>query len=275
MTAPADLSTPPDPVLSARPRGIAVRDALTMTWRNLLNLVRTPQVVVFATIQPLIFVLMFRYVFGGAIRPTSDFKYPYVDYLMPGVFAQTVVFGAMTTGVGLAEDLKKGLIGRFRSLPMAPSAVLVGRTLADLVRNVFTITLMVGVGFLIGFRVHTNAWAFFAGVGLMLLFAYSLSWVFALVGLYTRDAEAAQAASFPIIAPLVFASAAFVPVAFMAGWLQPFARNQPVSQVISGVRALLAGGPTSGPVLHSLAWITGITLVFATLSIRKYRAAVT
>lgn len=258
--------------VGGRSRGIAVTDAITMTWRNVLNLLRTPQVVVFATIQPMIFVFMFRYVFGGAIV-IPNFNQPYVDYLMPGVFAQTVVFGAITTGVGLAEDLKKGLIERFRSLPMARSSVLVGRTMADLLRNVFVIALMTGVGFAVGFRIHTNALALLAGLGLMLLFSYSLSWVFALVGFLTGDAEAAQAASFPILAPLVFASTAFTGVKTMPGWLQVFARNQPVSQVINAVRALCVGGPTSAYVIKALAWIVGITIVFAALSVQRYRRA--
>src|ERR1700694_2459930 len=155
MARPSERATIED----ARPRPVS--DALTLAWRNVLNMRRNPQLLVFATIQPIVFVLMFRYVFGGAIK-VPGFHGPYVDYLMPGIFVQTVVFGSLTTGVGLADDLQKGLIERFRSLPMARSAVLVGRTLADLARNVIVITIMVIVGFLVGFRVHTNAVAFLA-----------------------------------------------------------------------------------------------------------------
>src|SRR5262249_11588996 len=157
-------------------RHFALQDALTVTWRNLVGMTRNPQVLVFSTIQPIIFVLLFTYVFGGAIKiPGVDH---YVDYLMPGVFAQTVVFGSMQTGIALAEDLQKGLIERFQSLPMARSAVLAGRTLADLVRNVFVILIMVAVGFAVGWRIHTSVFQLIIGLLVMLLFAHSLSWIF-------------------------------------------------------------------------------------------------
>jgi ABC-2 type transport system permease protein/oleandomycin transport system permease protein len=260
--------------IDARPQrsriGWALADTLTITWRNLVAMTRSPQVLVFSTIQPVIFVLLFNYVFGDAIR-LPDFPYPYVDYLMPGVFAQTVVFGSIQTGVGLSEDLHKGLIERFRSLPMARSAVLGGRTVADLVRNFFVVWLMVGVGYLVGFRIHTNVLSLFAGVGVMVLFAFSLTWVFAIIGLNSANAEAAQAMSFPVMAPLVFASTAFVSPETMPGWLRAFAEHQPVSDTIDAVRALVNGGPTTGPVLTSVAWSVGIVLVCAPLAVRVYR----
>jgi ABC-2 type transport system permease protein/oleandomycin transport system permease protein len=248
----------------------AIADTKTITWRNLVSLRRTPQLLVFATVQPVIFVLLFRYVFGGAIHiPGVD----YVNYLMPGVFAQTVVFGAIQTGIGLAEDLNKGLIERFRSLPMARSAVLAGRTLADLVRNVFVVLLMVAIGYLVGFRVQTGFFGFLGGVAVMLLFGFSLTWIFAIVGLTARDAETAQAMSFPILAPLVFASSAFVAVDSMPSWLQGFATYQPVSIAIDAVRSLMLGGQFQDPakVLGSLAWSFGIVAVFAPLAVRVYR----
>jgi ABC-2 type transport system permease protein/oleandomycin transport system permease protein len=250
----------------------AVSDSTTIAWRNLVTLKRLPQLLIFATVQPVIFVLMFRYVFGGAISVPG---FPYVDYLMPGVFAQTVAFGAIQTGVGLAEDLHKGLIERFRSLPMARSAVLAGRTVADLVRNVFVVGLMLVVGFLVGFRVHTDALGLIAGMAVMLLFGFSLTWIFAIIGLSTSNAETAQAASFPILAPLVFASSAFVPVNSMPGWLQAFAKNQPVSVAIDAVRSLVLGGQFSntGKVVASIAWSVGIIAIFAPLAIRRYRRA--
>ncbi len=252
----------------------AVQDAMTVTWRNLVAMKRTPQVLVFSTIQPIIFVLMFRYVFGGAIRiPGVDH---YVDYLMPGVFAQTVVFGSIQTGVALAEDLQKGLIERFQSLPMARSAVLAGRTLADLVRNVFVVSLMVGVGFVVGWRIHTSVFGLIAGIAMMLLFAHALSWVFALVGLSAANAEAAQAASFPILAPLVFASTAFVSAASMPAPLEWFANHQPVSIVIDAVRALTYGGQfaSTGKVLGGIAWSLAIIVIAAPLAVRMYRRKV-
>ena len=250
----------------------AVRDALAVTWRNLIAYRRVPQLLVFSTIQPVIFVLLFRYVFGGVVQ--GDISVPYVDFLLPGVFVQMTVFGAMTTSVGLAIDLKSGLLERFRSLPMARSAVLAGRTSADLFRNVFVIVLVMLVGFAVGFRVHTSVVAALAGMGLVLLFAYSLSWVFAGVGLAVGDPETAQAAAFPIVAPLVFASSVFVPVDKMPDWLQPFAEHQPVSVAASAVRALMIGGDTATYVWQALAWIVAIIAVAAPLAVRRYRRAV-
>lgn len=252
----------------------AVADTVTITWRNLVAMRRVPQVLVFSTIQPVIFVLMFRYVFGGAIAPTGIYaRLPYVDYLMPGIFAQTIAFASIQTGVGLAEDLGKGLIERFRSLPMARSAVLAGRTTADLVRDLFVFSLMVAVGFAVGFGVHTNLFAFLAGIVVLLAFAFALSWVFATVGLAMGNAEAAQAAAFPIMAPLVFASSAFVPLSSQPGWLQVFSAHQPVTLTVNAVRALSLGGPTSGPLVQSLAWSVGIVAVFAPLAVARYRRA--
>lgn len=252
--------------------GRAARDSLALVWRNLITYRRVPQLLVFSTIQPVILVLFFRYVFGGAVRSLPGV--PYVDYLIPGIFVQTTVFGAIGTAIGLASDLKSGLLERFRSLPMARSAVLAGRTGGDLARNVFVVALMAVVGFLVGFRIHTNALAFVGGLVLVLLFGYVLCWVFATLGLAVGDPESAQAAAFPVLAPLVFASSAFVPVSTMPGWLQPFAEHQPVSVTASAVRALVLGGPTTSLVLQCLAWCAGILIVFVPIAIRLYRRAV-
>ena len=246
----------------------AVVDMAAVASRNLITIVRLPQLLVFATIQPVIFVLLFRYAFGGAIS-TPGLRY--VDYLMPGIFVQTVAFGAMGTGVGLAEDRNKGLIERFRSLPMARSAVLAGRILSDLVRNVFVVALMCGVGFAVGFRVHTGVSAFLGGLMLLLLFGCALSAIFALIGLSVPNGESAQAAGFPMLAPLIFASSAFVPVDTMPGWLQAFSENQPVSVVVDALRALSVGGPAAGRVLEALAWTAAVLAVFVPLSVRRYR----
>ena len=264
MATTATLAPPVD-----RSRfSLAVSDGLTIAGRNLRAMSRVPEVIVFSTIQPVVFVLMFRYVFGGAIRiPGVD----YVDYLMPGIFVQTVVFGGMNTVIGLSDDLGKGLIERFRSLPMARSAVLAGRTAADLVRNVGVVTLMVIVGYLVGFRVHTGVFEFLAGMGVLLFFAFAMSWMFALVALSAGTPEAAQAASFPPLAVLVFASSAFVPVESMPGWLQVWAENQPVSVTVDAVRALSLGGATTSSVLQSLAWSAALIAVFAPLAVRRYR----
>lgn len=249
----------------------AVADARAVAWRNLIAYFRVPQLLIFSTVQPVVFVLLFRYVFGGAIRVPNGV--PYVLFLMPGIFVQTVVFGSLGTAIGLASDMQSGLIERFRSLPMARSAVLAGRTTADFVRNIFVVILMAAVGFAVGFEVLTNPFLFLAGLGLIVLFGYACSWIFATVGLAVKDPETAQAAAFPVMAPLVFASTAFVPLETMPSWLQGWAEYQPVSVTVNAARALMLGGPTAGKVLGALAWIALILLIFAPLSVRMYRKA--
>jgi ABC-2 type transport system permease protein/oleandomycin transport system permease protein len=253
------------------PLGI-VRDTYAVTQRNLIAYRRVPQLLVFSTIQPVIFVLMFRYVFGGAIQVPGGI--PYVDFLMPGIFLQTVIFGSLATAIGLAMDMKSGLMERFHALPMSRSAVLTGRTLADLSRNVFVVALMMTVGFIVGWRIHTNVVGLISGGLLVLLFGYAMSWIFATVGLAVGDPETAQAAAFPVLAPLVFASTAFVPPDSMPGWLQVWARNQPVSATAEAVRALTIGGPMTAEVLEAVTWCVGILVIFAPIAVRLYRRAV-
>jgi ABC transporter DrrB family efflux protein len=246
----------------------AVTDAIAMTRRNLVRYVRVPNLLVFSTIQPVMFVLLFTYVFGGAVRiPSGSYK----DFLLPGILVQTVIFGSTQTGVGLADDLSRGMIDRFRSLPMARSAVLAGRTLSDTVRNLFVVLLMIGVGLLIGFRFHAGFIAAVGAIVLAVLFGLAFSWISAFIGMEVRDVESAQTAGFIWIFPLVFASAVFVPVATMPGWLQSFARVNPVTNTAEAVRALCQGGPTATHVFHSMAWILGILIVFVPLSVRRYR----
>ena len=247
-----------------------VQDSLTVSWRNLRVLTRNPDAVFFSAIQPIMFVLLFVYVFGGAIKIPGV---PYVDYLMPGVYVQTVTFGAVSTAVGLAEDLQKGLIERFRALPMARSAVLAGRTTADLVRNVFTVIIISAVGFAVGFRIGTNVGLFLCGALMVLLFSYTLCWSFAIVGLSAPNAETAQLMVFPILFPLTFASSAFVPVADMPGWLQAFAEHQPVTAVVDAARSLMTGGTLTdtSAVWQALAWCFGLLIVMVPLAVRKYR----
>jgi ABC-2 type transport system permease protein/oleandomycin transport system permease protein len=268
------LALPTTPVALAAPHrsklGWAIADALAIAKRNLIAMTRTPQVLVFSTVQPVIFVLMFRYVFGGSIQIPGV---RYVDYLMAGIFVQTVTFGSTNTGVGLAEDLQKGLIERFRSLAMARSAVLAGRTLADALRNLFVIILMVVVGFIVGFHVHTNAAGLVAAVGVLLVFGFAMSWVMATIGLLTKNAEAAQAAAFPLLAVLVFASNSFVSTKNMPAALRAYADHQPVSATVTAVRALVLGGPTTSKVLVALAWCIGIIAVFAPVAVARYRRA--
>jgi ABC transporter DrrB family efflux protein len=267
----ATIAIPASITTESRPKAAwAVADAVSIAKRNLIAMSRTPQVLVFSTVQPIIFVLLFRYVFGGSIHIPGV---RYVDYLMAGIFVQTVTFGAMNTGVGLAEDLQKGLIERFRSLPMARSAVLGGRAIADTVRNLFVIALMVIMGLIVGFHLHTNALGLLGGVAVLLLFGLSMSWVMALVGLMTRNAEAAQAAAFPLLALLVFASDAFVSTRSMPGPLRAYANHQPVSATVDAVRALILGGPTLSKVVIAVAWVAGIVAVFAPIAVRRYRQA--
>jgi ABC-2 type transport system permease protein/oleandomycin transport system permease protein len=253
--------------------GARIRWALTDTWtvtkRNLIAYTRIPEALFFSTVQPIMFVLLFRYVFGGAIHPPNGVNY--TNYLMPGIFVQTVAFGAVSTSIGLAEDLQKGLIERFRALPMARSAVLAGRTTADLCRNVLVVIVITGVGLLVGFRPTTGVLPYVGGIGLILLFAYALSWGFAVIGLSAPNSETAQVMSFPLLFPLTFASSAFVPVAFMPSWLQGFATYQPVSLVVTACRSLMIGGPTSHWLVLALIWTVGILIVLPPLAVWRYR----
>jgi ABC-2 type transport system permease protein/oleandomycin transport system permease protein len=185
-----------------------------------------------------------------------------------------VAFGSIISAVGMSEDLQKGIIERFRALPMARSAVVAGRTVSDLTRNLFSVALMAGLGFAVGFRIQTNVAAFFAGLGILLLFSWALSWGFALLGLVVSSPETAQLATIPILLPFTFASSAFVPVQSMPGWLQAFAKNQPVSAIVDACRALMDGGPTANHVLVALAWSVGLVVVLAPLAVRRYRHAV-
>jgi ABC transporter DrrB family efflux protein len=254
-----------------RPLWWTFADAAAVTRRNLYRYVRVPTLLLFSTIQPVMFVLLFTYVFGGAIQvPGVD---NYVDFLMAGILVQTVIFGSTQTGVGLAEDMSRGMVDRFRSLPMARSAVLAGRTTSDTVRNLFVVCLMLVVGTLVGFRFHAGVGPAVGAVGLALAFGLAFSWISALIGLSVRDVESAQAAGFVWVFPLVFASSAFVPVDTMPGWLQTFADINPVTITVNALRALTLGGPTARPVLESLAWIAGILLVFVPLAVNRYRRA--
>jgi ABC transporter DrrB family efflux protein len=254
-----------------RPLWWTVADAAAVTRRNLYRYVRVPTLLLFSTIQPVMFVLLFTFVFGGAIQvPGVD---NYIDFLMAGILAQTVIFGSTQTGVALAEDMSRGMVDRFRSLPMARSAVLAGRTTSDTVRNLFVVCLMLVVGTLVGFRFHAGVVPALGAVGLALAFGLAFSWISALIGLSVRDVESAQAAGFVWVFPLVFASSAFVPVDTMPGWLQTFADINPVTVTVNALRALTLGGPTARPVLEALAWIVGILLVFVPLAVNRYRRA--
>jgi ABC transporter DrrB family efflux protein len=265
--APADGSSP-SVTLRRLPRGAALADTWVIMQRNLRRLLRTPQLLFFATVQPVMFVLLFNYVFGKAINVPGVH---YVDYLLPGVFVQTVAFGGINTAIGLSADLSSGILNRFRSLPMARSAVLAGRTLADVVRNLSVVALMIGVGTLVGFRFHNGFVPAVASIGLALLFGFALAWLFAFIGMRLREAESAQLAGLVLIFPLTFTSGAFSPTSAMPRWLQAFARNQPFTHVVNAMRALTQGGPVAHPVTMSLLWIAAMIVVFTTLAVQTYR----
>lgn len=245
----------------------ALADAWVLAKRRLTQIPRIPDELVFATIQPVMFVVLFRYVFGGAIRGAGP---NYANFLMAGIFVQTVIFGATTTGVGLAQDLEKGLVDRFRSLPMAKSAVLSGRTIADLVRNLFVVLVMLVVGLIVGFRPSGSPLAWVAGFGLILLVSFAFSWVSATIGLIVHSVEAAQSAGFVWLFPLTFASSAFAPVDTMPDWLQTFANHQPVTIFVNAVRALLLGQPVGAEAWQSVVWCLAILAVFIPLSVWLY-----
>jgi ABC-2 type transport system permease protein len=252
----------------------AIGDGLVITKRNLLQIPRVPELLVFSTIQPIMFVLLFAYVFGSAIPLPGGGNYR--AYLMAGIFVQTVAFSSSATSVGLAEDLQKGLIDRFRSLPMARSAVLVGRTNADLVRNVFIVTIMALCGLLVGWRIEGGFWGAVGGFALLLLFGYAMSWIGAVIGLSVRTAETANTAGFIWLFPLTFLSNLFVPTAGMPTWLKWVADHNPLSYVGSAVRDLFGNpnpNPLPGSLWKSLAWILVILVVMMPWAIRKFRAS--
>lgn len=250
---------------------LGLNDLWTLTKRNLMRFKRTPQVVVFSSIQPIMFLTLFNYVFGGAIGVATSG--PYINFLLPGIIAQSALFGTLQTPIALIEDLDRGSIDRFRSLPIARSAVLAARTLSDNMRTVFVLLLLFGVGVLMGFDATAPALHVVAALVLMAFFSYAFSWMMAALGLFIRNAEAMQTAGFLFVFPLTFASSVFVPVASMPEWLQVFARNQPVTQIVNATRALMFGGDLAA-VWITLAWAVGILAVSVPLAIWKFRRTV-
>ncbi len=249
--------------------GEALSDSRVMARRQLRKILRRPMYVVYLFVQPILFVLLFRYVFGGAINtgPVS-----YVNYLLPGIIVMTATFGALTTGLGLTEDLAAGVVDRFRSLPIARSAVLVGRTAADLVTNCLTLIIMLLIGLAVGFRPSQPVWQIALAFVLVLAFAYVFSWISAFVGMVARNPETAQSVGFIWVFPLVFASSAFVPTRSMPGAVRAFADVNPITLVVNATRALTVGhGHALGPALGSLGWLAGLLLVFIPLCVRAFR----
>jgi len=247
-----------------------VSDTLIIAERNLIRLPRAPELLLAFTVQPIMFVLLFRYVFGGAIRTPG---YSYVDFLLPGIIVQNIAFGGFVTALGLNEDLHKGLIDRFRSLPMARSAVLAGRTLADVVTNALSATILVITGLIIGFSFHTGVPEALAGAALLLLFGYAFSWVFAFLGMLVSTPEAANSIGFIAVFPLTFISSAFVPVQSMPEPLRAFAEINPFTITVDAMRALWLGAPAGNNVWGAFVWAIAIIAVFSPLAVARYRRA--
>ena len=262
----------------------AFYDGWVVTLRNLRRMTRIPEMVVFATIQPIMFVLLFAFVFGGAIPVSGGGTHAYREYLLPGIFVQTLAFTTGTTAVGLADDLHKGLVDRFRSLPMARSAVLLGRTVADWIQNLFVLAIMALCGLAVGWRIHDGFWKAVAAFLLVMLFSYAMSWIGAVIGLSVSTPETANTAGFIWLFPVTFVSNAFVPTSSLPGWLQPIAEWNPISSTVLALRELF-GNPTGYapgkipdvlpmqyPAWVSLGWSVLILALFVPLAVRKYRS---
>lgn len=248
------------------------RDGWIVTKRNLMRYLRLPQLVVISSIQPIMFLTLFNFVFGGAIG--ASLTVPggeYINFLLPGILVQTILFGSLQTGIGLSRDMNAGIIDRFRSLPMSRTTVLNGRTIADMIRNTFVAMIMLAVGFILGFRFQDGIFNGMMMIVVVLAFGYAFSWVAAFIGLAVKDEETAQLAGFLFIFPLTFASAAFVPTSTMPDWLQTFAENQPVTQAVNSARHFALGTPADGATLSLMIWIAAIMAVFVPLSIYYYR----
>jgi ABC transporter DrrB family efflux protein len=250
--------------------GRLVSDTLVIAERNLVRLTRAPDLLIAFTVQPVMFVLLFVYVFGGAIATPG---YAYVDYLLPGIIVQNIAFGGFVTALGLNEDLHKGLIDRFRSLPMARPAVLAGRTLADVATNLLSVVVLVATGLIIGFSFNASALDVLASLGILLLFGYAFSWVFALLGMLVSSPEAANSVGFLAVFPLTFISSAFVPVDSMPAALQWFAEINPFTIIVNAIRALWIGAPAGNNVWGAVVWAVVIIAVFAPLAVSRYRKA--
>jgi ABC-2 type transport system permease protein/oleandomycin transport system permease protein len=283
MSAAVVVARPPSNI--AQRIRLAISDGIVVAYRNLVTLWRVPTVLVFELVQPVMFVLLFRYIYADQFNTQNLGGVDYVLFLMPGIFVQNAIFGSTTTAIGIADDLKKGIIDRFRSLPMARSAVLAGRTTADLAKNLILVILVIGIGYLVGFRFENGFLGALGVIALVLAVSFTFSWISATVGLMLKEVEAVQAAVFTFIFPVVFVSSAFVPVAGMASWLQPIAEHNPVTYWCNLARYLSIGDagippdPTTGiPVdtpeglmLKSALWVIGLLAVFVPLSIRLYR----
>jgi ABC transporter DrrB family efflux protein len=247
------------------------RDSWTVTKRNLRHFVRQPRLLVFSTIQPVMFVILFSSVFGGVAGAALPGDLSYIDFLLPGLFIQSAAFRSTQTAVGLAEDLERGVVDRFRSMPMSRSAVLAGRTFADLTRSLAIVLLMIVVGYVIGFRFSEGVLSAIGAILIVGLFGYLMSWLFCWLALLVPGAEAAQTAGFVIIFPLVFASSIFVPLETMPTWLAAIAAQSPLTHAADATRALSVGGEVMRPALLTLAWCGGLLAFVIPMAVRRYR----
>ncbi len=245
-------------------------DIKVLTWRNLIYYTRDPRLMIFSSVQPVIFLLLFTYVFGGAIKTSVD---NYITYLLPGIIIQVALFGSMMTGIALSTDLSKGIMDRLRSLPIAEGAILAGRTITDIIRNIFVLIIMIGLGYLIGFETSAPLGDFVLGILIALMFGFVFSWISATIGLAVKNPETAQVAGFIWLFPLMFASSIFVPISTMPDWLQAFAERSPITYTVDAVRALWLGGDFEDPLFYSFLWSGVLLLIFVPLAIRSFKRA--
>jgi ABC-2 type transport system permease protein/oleandomycin transport system permease protein len=267
------MAAPPLDLARMTGPGWWLANTATITGRNLRRLVRVPTLIAFATAQPVLFVLLFTYAWGGAIHPPGVSRY--IDYALPGIWVLAIAFGASQTGVAIADDLGTGMIDRFRALPMTRSAVLAGRTTADAIRNLFVLALMTGVATAIGFHFHAGPSAALAAVGLAIAIGIAFSWIFALLGLVVRDPESAGIGGLLAVIPLIFTSSTFVPVVTFPGWLQAFAKINPITVTVDALRVLCLGGPAATHVWQALAWTGGLLAVTVPAAVLRYRRTMT
>lgn len=247
----------------------ALRHAMTLAWRALVRIRRNPEQLLDVTLQPIVFVTMFVFLFGGAIKNES--RHEYLEYVLPGIMVMTVVFASVGTGLGLNNDITKGIFDRFRSLPIARSAPLTGTIFGDFFRYVISLAVVFAYGSLLGFRIATNPLSTLAAVGLMFVFGFAVGWIWVLLGLFVKSPQSLQGFGFIVMFPLTFGSNVFVQTSTLPGWLQAWVKVNPVTALTDAVRGLVLGGPVATAAWHSVAWSVAIIAVFAPLAVRKYR----
>jgi oleandomycin transport system permease protein len=273
ITTRSDAVEPGLPGLPGRAKAMTparvLRHALTLAWRSLVRIRRNPEQLLDVTLQPIVFLTLFVFLFGGSIR--HETRHTYLEYVMPGITAMTVVFASMGTGIALNNDVTKGIFDRFKSLPIGRSAPLTGAIMGDFARYFITIAITFGYGSLLGFRIGTNPLSALAAVVLMFAFGFAVGWIWVLLGLYVKSPQSLQGFGFIVMFPLTFGSNVFVQTSTLPGWLQAWVKVNPVTALSAASRGLVTGGPVATPVLQSLLWAIGITVVFAPLAVRRYR----